>query len=533
LKLLRHIGVYNLLKINLVLGLLFVHFVSFSQVSEYENYQKKLDKLSGQKKLSYYRTVVAQLEKDSPVLTEKILRDAIRDSEIQKDTLRLIQFHRAMGGVKHNMSQYNASSIHFHTSVEYAEKYGNSIELNKSKVKMTMVYLYNREFDKGITNLKRAIEGLKGTKEDAVLGVAYSNLGGMYREKGEFDQAISNYKEASKIQKRINDEKNLGITYANLGSVFAAQDKFEEGLSYLEKAEMVLSKAKVKDALSFVYLEYSKIHQKREAHSQALVYANLALELARNTKSLDNQAKSLNQLALIAYEQNDFEVSIGFLIEQMILQDSLNKSLQSKHVRETSAVYSVFEAERQAVELKHQVVLEQGRFRFVLAISIGVSLLLLLMIIMWARIRSKNKVLFEQSLKTIAPTKPKVELEEEDIEKYKTLYDAILEQFEAEKMYLDSSLTMGMLSDIVRSNSNYVSKSINIYFGSNFNSMINFYRVNEAKKMIESGALDKFTMETVASNCGFTSLSVFNRSFKKETGITPTYFNKSLNLSSN
>ena len=58
--------------------------------------------------------------------------------------------------------------------------------------------------------------------------------------------------------------------------------------------------------------------------------------------------------------------------------------------------------------------------------------------------------------------------------------------------------------------------------------MINYYRVNEAKDLIESGALETYTMETIASKSGFTSLSVFNRSFKKETGITPTYFYKSI-----
>ena|GEM_PF-3763852 len=534
MELLGHILFNRLLKICLIFGFALFHTVSSSQVQEYESYRKKLSELSGKEKLAYYSEVIKKLEGNSVVLSERILQDAIEDSKAQNDSLRLIRFHRSMGGVQHRLSQYESSSTHFYRSIEYAREFGDEVELNKSKVSMTSVYLYNREYDRGITNLKEAIDFLKNRDENEVLGIAYSNLANLYREKGEFDLAIAFGKEAIKIQLKTKDKRHLAISYANLGSVYSYQNRFKEGLVYLDKANEVLTSLNSRMELTFLYLEYSKVHQKQEAYSQAGIYANLALELARNEKSLDFQARALNQLALIDYEQRKFETSIEYLIQQMVLQGDINKDLQSKKVRETSAVYSVYEAERRSVKLKHQVTLEKNRFKLMLIVAIAVSLLFVLMIIMWARIRAKNRVLFEQSIKRMPPTLEKVKVElEDDSEKYEKLYKDILVQFEEKKVYLDSTLTMGMLSDVVRSNSNYVSKSINVYFGSNFNSMINFYRVNEAKVLIENGALATYTMETIAAKCGFTSLSVFNRSFKKETGITPTYFNKSLIAGSN
>jgi len=396
---------------------------------------------------------------------------------------------------------------------------------------MATVYLYNKEYEKGKEVLKDCAEKASKSDDYESAGIAYSNLANFHRETNDLDSAIIYQKKAITAQKKCEDLEHLAITYANLGSNLALQQKFEEGLSYLDLAYKIMSKEKESGSLAFLYIEYSKIHLTREDFSQAKTYANLSLEIARKISSVDMQSRAFNELARISYVEKDFELSTEYLLQQMVLQNSIYQALQSERVRETSALFGVFEAEKKTEYLAHEIELEKSRYMLVLSISIFVSVLLAFMVFLWFRIRAKNKVLFEQSIKGIPRPKEKIEIEPEESEKYKLLYNQILKQFESEKLYLDSTLTMGALSDLIKSNSNYVSKSINMYFGSNFNSMINFYRVNEAKKMIEGGSLTTFTMETVAKNCGFTSLSVFNRSFKKETGIPPTYFYKSLNSS--
>lgn len=517
-------------RVTLFIASLCFCLFGYSQVEDYQNYRKKIDKLSGTKRLDYYSTLIDKLIVTSPVLAEKILKEGISDAEIQKDTSFLISFHRTMGGLRHHLGEPEKATQNFKKSLDYAKDFGDPIELAKSKVNMTKVYLYNKQYDRGIKNLREAIETFEQSDEKEVLGIAYSNLANMFREKGDLEQAIEYGKRTIPIQQEIKDDKNLAITYMNLGSVYSLQKNFKDASECFDKALTILSGLKAKIELTFLYLEYSKMYQLQESYPQAALYANLALEIAKNSNSLDYQGKALNQLALIDYEQRKFETSIEYLIEQMILQDSLNTELQSKKVRETSALFSVYESEKKANTLKYQVEREKNSFRIVLIISICIFLLLVAMVFLWSRIRAKNKVLFEQSKKMRVnhSFKSKDKMSKEDEGKYQELYVEILHKFEQEKVYLDSSLTMGMLSDIVRSNSNYVSKSINLFFGANFNSMINYYRVNEAKDLIESGALETYTMETIASKSGFTSLSVFNRSFKKETGITPTYFYKSL-----
>ncbi len=63
--------------------------------------------------------------------------------------------------------------------------------------------------------------------------------------------------------------------------------------------------------------------------------------------------------------------------------------------------------------------------------------------------------------------------------------------------------------------------------GSTFISFLNQYRISQAKRLLMSG---KNVSET-CYECGFESLSYFNRSFKKLTGENPSAFKKKLSTS--
>lgn len=69
-----------------------------------------------------------------------------------------------------------------------------------------------------------------------------------------------------------------------------------------------------------------------------------------------------------------------------------------------------------------------------------------------------------------------------------------------------------------------LSEFINSYFDMNFNSFINKYRVEEAKKIILENS-DK-TILNIAFEVGFNSLSVFYKAFIKFENITPAAFRK-------
>jgi len=97
------------------------------------------------------------------------------------------------------------------------------------------------------------------------------------------------------------------------------------------------------------------------------------------------------------------------------------------------------------------------------------------------------------------------------------------------KAYLDTNLSLNSLSKMISTNSNYLSKGINYYYNKNFTDFINEFRVDTAKRLILSSKMDFYTLEGIAKQSGFNSITTFNRAFLKIEGTTPSQYKKSFN----
>ena len=94
---------------------------------------------------------------------------------------------------------------------------------------------------------------------------------------------------------------------------------------------------------------------------------------------------------------------------------------------------------------------------------------------------------------------------------------------ESHKPHLNPELNLELFSREIGIHQRVISKVINSVFNQNFFGFINSYRITEAKKALENPA-NKQTILEILYNAGYNNKSVFNTSFKKETGLTPTQY---------
>lgn len=95
-----------------------------------------------------------------------------------------------------------------------------------------------------------------------------------------------------------------------------------------------------------------------------------------------------------------------------------------------------------------------------------------------------------------------------------------------EKLYRDSDLSLSRISTLVGKSAQNTSEAINQYANQNFNDFINYYRIQEAKKLLSDPKNEKFTISSIAFDIGFNSLSSFNTAFKKFEETTPSLYRK-------
>jgi AraC-like DNA-binding protein len=104
----------------------------------------------------------------------------------------------------------------------------------------------------------------------------------------------------------------------------------------------------------------------------------------------------------------------------------------------------------------------------------------------------------------------------------------LIDFMDNEKPYLDNKLSLYDLASSLDVSIYYLSQILNNEIHANFYEFVNNYRINEVKKMFSKNENSRFTILTIAFECGFNSKASFNRIFKNVTGQTPSEYQKSL-----
>ncbi|WP_430411888.1 helix-turn-helix domain-containing protein [Kordia sp.] len=104
-----------------------------------------------------------------------------------------------------------------------------------------------------------------------------------------------------------------------------------------------------------------------------------------------------------------------------------------------------------------------------------------------------------------------------------------LETLETTGYYLTLNCTLAHVAKEINTNTSYLSKIINQYKEKSFTNYINEYRINTALEKLKNDAhYQRYTIEYLAQEFGFSRSETFTRVFKKQTGISPAYYLRKL-----
>ncbi|MAQ70640.1 MAG: hypothetical protein CL565_00435 [Alphaproteobacteria bacterium] len=92
-----------------------------------------------------------------------------------------------------------------------------------------------------------------------------------------------------------------------------------------------------------------------------------------------------------------------------------------------------------------------------------------------------------------------------------------------DKVYQDATYGRSELAQELSSSEAPISRILNLHYQKSLPQLFNEYRLKEAKSLLKQTSA---SIETIANETGFGSLTSFNRVFKNETGLTPTQFRK-------
>ncbi|MGQ7946919.1 helix-turn-helix domain-containing protein [Flavobacterium sp. WC2509] len=139
--------------------------------------------------------------------------------------------------------------------------------------------------------------------------------------------------------------------------------------------------------------------------------------------------------------------------------------------------------------------------------------------------KKDKKELKEIIIESLIPEENRKKIIED--EKLEFIKSELLQLMQTEKPFLDCELSLIKLASKLNITSHQLSYAINSGFHENFYQFVNRYRIEEAKKLLSTPEMNYLNLLGIAFEVGFNSKTVFNTTFKKVTGKTPSEFKKS------
>ena len=112
--------------------------------------------------------------------------------------------------------------------------------------------------------------------------------------------------------------------------------------------------------------------------------------------------------------------------------------------------------------------------------------------------------------------------------KFEKIYKEIITVLSRDKVFQDPNFSKSKLAELIKTNETYISKALNLHGDKNFKSLINEYRIEQVLDDLNGRKYEKFTIEHIYREAGFTQQSTFNRVFKEFTSKTPSLFIEAL-----
>ena len=338
------------------------------------------------------------------------------------------------------------------------------------------------------------------SKNDEMLNLFILNEGANHVIRKNYKIALDSVNKALPIMKKYNNTGNILASYYYLGKIHESIGNKEKAvLNYLKVDSMYIKSKKILPEFVSGYKYLISHYNEKGDRVNQLKYLNTFIKI--------DSTLQINYKEIYNTIQEKYE--IPNLIKD---KEELISNLEGKKVYYNFGILilivfiiiiSVFSNYQYIQKKQYRI-----RFEKIMANNIDKSKLII------------NAEVFEeeQLIKNIGISD---EIIFQILEK--------LDQFELNLGYLESNITIQILSNQFNTNSKYLSRIINEYKKKSFVNYINELRVDFAIKQLKANKiLRKYTLIALTKEFGFNNTESFTSAFYKKTAIKPIYFVKEL-----
>lgn len=407
-------------------------------------------------------------------------------------------------------------------------------------------------------------------------GALLSNLGAIAYNDNDLDSALLLFKNSYLVKCETKDS-NYNATLNNIGLVYQKLNMSDSAFFYYKAAVNNAEQLRDKEGVALALSNIGLLYFDTQRYDSATYYLHLSNKIADELKLFAILSSNYLFLSKIEEFNGDIRSSFELYKKYSMIKDSIFDASKYAAVTELQFNYNMLKTDEQIRELnvereiKSRTIIMQRRFQVVMGLILVIVIVFL--ILLYVKNRTLNKaynVLFDKNIEIVNSDKLNEQMKidyENELDKKKQLIEklryelshggrveesddlmdtnkskrhsisddsqtelmnAILDVMNDKSVYCDADFSLEKLAAMINTNRTYLSRVINDSFGNNFKTFINGYRIKEARKMLSDSEYKKYSIESISIMVGFKSKSQFNIIFKEITGVTPSFYIKSL-----
>lgn len=432
-------------------------------------------------------------------------------------------------------------------------KSGDSIGAAYTYCNMADVYSRAVGHRKAIEYTQKALDIFEGKKDHGGMGYALNGLGTSYYKLGDQVTAMIYFRRSVEQHRMARAYEHLSFTLANIGEMYLNDGDYYKALPYLKNAADYADSAKSDLARSSSFSALGKYYQKTGNFSMSLATTLESQKIASKRGFKQLIADNYLLLAESCQRMGNLSDANQYLKKHLTLHDSLASEKSRKVVAEMEAKFSLESKERLIErltienELKRETILSKNRFTLLVIVS-SLVIVLLLSLLSWSyymKVKAYQRAVkntvdqlnmhnlsistdekISWKTETSLDFKP-VETGHGNHEAGRQLIERLISVVENEKLFLNPELSMSDVAERLQTNTSYLSRAVNEILKKNFPAYINELRIREAQRLLADRNFANRSIEGIALMSGFRSKSAFNDAFRKFTGMTPSFFQRS------
>ncbi len=370
-------------------------------------------------------------------------------------------------------------------------------------------------------------------------------------------QKSSNESDANYDTKYLSIIQGFGVCYYMLGNYDEALKYDYQGLQYAEKlnlteyiidfnlniGEAYIGKQKYPKALSYLNIAKADIIKLNKNNNPDLFTANLHIATCLYNQTQYSEAKELLEQNFLHIRTNPevekikeayaLAIKCGEKLQDTSLQFKYtkvyNKIVDSLYQNDINAQEELYDRDLESLEKRNKNLVSKN---FLYAIGFLLAILFAVIILFYMiKTRNKNRSLFEELQKeriqertSKTMSTPKNEFITD--KKAKDLLER-LSGLEQTGFYLSTDCGLYTTAKNIETNTSYLSKIINEYKKQTFNDYINELRIKYCIEQLNTNhTFRSYTIKAISGELGYKSVNTFASAFKKQTGLSHSYFIK-------